>query len=871
MTPPPRLARRLLGWLWPPDSRAAVLAELDEEYVRFVVPAKGRGAAGWYWRQVLASIPAAGAMWIRQSALNTERLWMDLLLDVRYGLRLSRRNIGFSLIVVLTLALGIGLNTAVFSVINAVIVRPLSYPNPERLVWIAPYNERGQDDVVTSPDFAAWRDRATVFDRLVGVLTDAEPIDVGDEVIQARVAAVTDGFWDLTGATFTLGGPPPAGQDGVVLPYAFFERWFHGDASVIGRPVMLNQQQTVIRGVLPAGFQPQLVPPPAFVAIGPGAIDVYRANLIRPSAGPGVQILNVMGRLKPAISTERARAELEGIRGQPPATDRPPGRPFRLRVVPYADRLVGDARKPLIILQAAVVLVWLVVCVNTANLVMMRGFARQRELSIRTAIGAGRVRILRQFFVESLLLGGVGSAVGLLAAQGVIVLMLRGLPLAVPRLSETTIDFHVLLFAVGLCAATTVVFTLVPAVVLWRANTFDTLKDEAGRSSSSGVRSVHLRSALVVMELALTVILIVGAALMLKSFRNMTAYPPGFTPDRVLTMKFRLSGPRYRDPEHQRLFIDEILRRATAAPGVEAAGVGSSDGSMMLLAIEGDDEPPDRRPRGILTVASEGYASALGLRLVKGRWLTDREAKPAFVVNETLAREAFRGADPIGRRISLPYIDANSDFAEVVGIVADLRSSRLDTAAEPELFLDYPHARIGQMTLAIRTSTDPMSTLPSLRSLLSSVDRSQPFFDVKPLDVALAQSITPRRLMLFLLGTFALSSLLLVIVGIYGLVAYAAAQRTREVGIRMALGASRGQVLKMIGRQGLMITLVGLALGVVGALVATQVLTALLYEVTPTDVATYAAAIATVAGTSLVACVGPAIKSSRIDPVAALR
>jgi ABC-type antimicrobial peptide transport system permease subunit len=777
--------------------------------------------------------------------------WDHFIQDVRYGLRLCRRNPGFSLIVVLTLALGIGLNTAVFSVINAVIMRPLSYPNAERLMWVAPYNGRGRENVVMSPDFVAFRDQATSFERLVGVFTNAEPIDVGDEVVQARVAAVTDGFWNLTGAEFALGGPPPPGLDGVVLPHKFFERYFHSDAAIVGRPVTINQQQTVITGVLPTNFQPQLVPPSSvFVTIGLGEIDVYRANVIRASAGPEVQILNVMGLLKPGVSAERARAELEGIRAHQRSMGPGPGagpgagprapRPSQLRVVPYADRLVGDARRPLIILQAAVGLVWLVVCLNTANLLLVRGFARQRELAIRTAVGAGRMRILRQFFVESLLLGAVGSVAGLLVAQGVIATMLRLLPFAVPRLSETTIDTRVLFFAIGVCLATTLVFALVPAVAMWKANLYDTLKDEGGRSASSGARSVHLRSALVVLEVA--------------------------------PMRVQLSGPRYDEQQNRRVFLDEMLRRASTAPGVEAAGVGSGGGAMMLLAVEGEpDLPPGQRQRGMLSIASEQYASVLGMRLVKGRWLTDREPLPVFVINETLARQVFRGADPIGRRIRLPFMDANPNVAEIVGVVADLRYSKLDAAAEPELFLDYPHARIGQATLMVKTSTDPTSMSQSLRSLLSSVDRTQPLFDVKPLDVVLAESIAPRRLTMLLLGTFALSALLLVIVGIYGVVAYAVAQRTHEIGIRMALGASRAQVVRMVVRQGMLITLVGLALGVAAALASTQVLTALLYEVTPTDLWTFVGAIATVVGTSLVACCGPAIKSSLIDPLTALR
>jgi len=305
---------------------------------------------------------------------------------------------------------------------------------------------------------------------VAGFFTAAEPIDVGDEVVQARVAAVTEGFWDLTGASFALGGPPAAGQEGVVLSHTFFERWFHGDPSVIGRPVMVSGRENVITGVLPVDFHPQLVSPPAVVASGAGDTDVYRANVIRPSTGPGVQILNVMGRLKPGVSIERARAELDVIRELRRQTGERTGASPQLRVVRYADKVVGDARKPLVILQAAVALVLLIVCVNTANLLLVRGAARQREIAIRTALGAGRARVLRQFVVGSLLLRRIACGVGLLVVRRLTAMMVRLLPLAVPRLSETTIDARVLVFAVGSCLATTFVFALVPAIAVWQTN-----------------------------------------------------------------------------------------------------------------------------------------------------------------------------------------------------------------------------------------------------------------------------------------------------------------------------------------------------------------------------------------------------------------
>jgi putative ABC transport system permease protein len=791
-----------------------------------------------------------------------------MLTDVKYGLRLYRRAPAFSLGVVLTLALGIGLNTAVFSVVNAVLVRPLSFPDAARLVWVAPTDGR-QDDVVMSPDFLAWHKATTAFDRLVGFFTSTQPIDVGDEVLQGHVADVTEGFWDISGARFALGGPPSVGRDGVVLAHVVFERRFRGDSSVVGRPVLVEGQPNVITGVLSADFHPQLVSPPELLATGGGAIDVYRAKTILPP--PAIQIFNVIGRLKPGVTIEQARAELDRIdqlrRGQGP---QPPGT-MHLRVVPYADKLIGDTRKPLLILQGAVGLVLLIVCVNIANLLLVRGTTRQREIAIRAAVGARRVRIFRQFLVEILLLAVAGAAAGLLAAWGVLVLLLRLLPLAIPRLAETTVDARVLLFTLATCVATTLVFAIVPAAAMWRRELTDTLKD-APCSASASARTVGMRTVLVTIEVATTVILLVAAGLMVKSIWRMTAYPPGFAPDRVLTMRLQFSGPRYGDLQNRLAFVDELLRRAAAAPEVAAVGVGSNGDANILLTIE--DQPgvsPERKPQAMLSSASEGYAAALGMRVIRGRWLTDREPSAAFVINETLAREAFPGVDPIGKRIQLPFFGPSSPFAPIVGVVADLRYSKLGTPTHPELFLDYAHARIQGMTLAIRTRTEPKAAAPALRTALSSIDRSQPLFDVKPLDVALADSIAPQRLNLVLLGTFAASALVLAIIGIYSVVAYGVAQRRQELGIRIALGASRSDVVAMVTRQAMAITLGGIVVGVTAAVCLTRILRTLLYEVTPVDLATFTVAVGIVAVTALVACWGPAMRASRIDPLTALR
>lgn len=337
-------------------------------------------------------------------------------------------------------------------------------------------------------------------------------------------------------------------------------------------------------------------------------------------------------------------------------------------------------------------------------------------------------------------------------------------------------------------------------------------------------------------------------------------------------MRVEFSGARYRDLQSQRSFISELLQNAAATPGVEAAGVGSNGDSMMLLTIEGGAEkPPEERPHAVLSAASEGYASALGMRIVKGRWLTDYEPTPVFVINETLARQAFRDADPIGKRIRVPFLGASASFGEVVGVVADLHYSKLGTAVEPEAFINYTHARIAGTTLTIRTSTDPMSVAPALRARLSRIDRTQSLFDLKQLDMELADSIAPRRLNLLLLVVFAVSALLLVIVGVYGVVAYTVAQRSQEIGLRIAVGATRNQVVWLVIRQGMASTFGGIALGVGAAMASTRVMTSMLYDVAPTDFGTFAAVVAIVGATAFAACCGPAVKASLVDPLVALR
>ena len=846
------------------DIRDHLEREIQDHIDRGLSPEDARAAALRAFGSVTRSKEDARAVWIP--------VWIDQLLqDARYALRMLRRNPAFNAVVVLTLAIGIGLTTAVFSVVNGVLVRPLTYEHPERVVWIATYDDRRPDEIVLATDFIGWRDHAESLDRVAAFFVAGESIAVNGEMVQARIAAVSDGFWEISGARPVLGRVLGRDEEGVLLSHSFFERWFHGDPGAVGRPVLLNGRQMIVMGVLPAGFRPQFPPPPAFAGLEPGEVDLYRAIIVRaPRPGGPMQLFSAIGLLKPGISIDRARDELERIRiGVKEAYGGMPAPPH-LMIVPYATKLVGHARAPLLILFGAVTLLLIVACANIANLLLARGSARQREIAIRTAVGAGRGRMLRQFLVESLLLAVIGAAGGLVLARAGVAVMVRLIPYAVPRLAETTIDGRVVAFALLSAVTTALMFGIAPAVALWKPGVYEMLKDGA-RTASAAVGSLRLRKALVASELALTVVLLIGAGLLARSFWRITANPPGFAPDRLLTMKVQFSGADYRNAEKRRAYIDEMLRRLNAAPDVESAGVSSSGDGRMAISIEGASPTmPSERPVALLSVVSAGYASTIGMRVLKGRWVTDAESSPAYVVNEALVRKYFAGSDPIGRRLPLPGLGAGA-FGVIVGMVADLRYANLDATPEPELFGDYRHASPFGITAVMRMRGDPRTAGAQIRTLLAGIDRSQAIYNVNTLEATLAESVAPRRFNMLLLGVFAVSALLLALVGIYAVIAYAVAQRTHEIGVRMALGAERRAVVMMVVRQGMSIAIAGLVVGVAGALALTRVMTGLLYEVKPTDPATFVAVVGALATTALAACGAPALKAARVDPLIALR
>jgi len=533
-----------------------------------------------------------------------------------------------------------------------------------------------------------------------------------------------------------------------------------------------------------------------------------------------------------------------------------------VRVVPLQEKIVGQAARPLWILLVAVGFVLLIACANVANLLLARASARQKEIAIRASVGAGRARVLRQFLAESTMLALLGGAAGLLFARWGLTMLVRLVPQAVPRIAEATVDARVLAFALAASVVTALLFGLAPAMAMWKINLHDVLKDGA-RSASAAPGHLRVRKVLVAVELALAVVLLTGAGLMFKSYWHMNTHPPGFEPQRILTMRVPLEGNGYfGNLTRQRAYIDELLRRVAAVPGVEAVSMryGGELGSILNW-----DGAPAERGELVPTATSSTsavYLKLMGMRVVRGRWYTDTETEPVMVINEALARRDFPGQDPLGRRMQSKWV--------VVGVVADLKYSRLDAPPQPEAYFPYSDMRRLDGASVLAKLSDP-SAAAAIPKVVADIDPTQPVYQVRTIEQALSDSIAPRRFNLFLLGAFATAAVLLALIGIYGVIAYAVVQRTHEIGVRIALGAGVSEVTGMVLRQGLSIALVGIAVGLLAAQALTRLMESMLFDVRPNDPLTFATVTAALATTALLACLVPALRAARVDPLTALR
>jgi predicted permease len=797
---------------------------------------------------------------------------MSFMQDLKYALRTLRRNPAFTFAVVATLAVAIGMQTAIFSVFNAVVLRPLGYPHAERLVWITTVGHDDGPPIVTAPDFAEWRERAKSFDRMVAYGTGDHTVVLPAGAARVRTATVTHDFWDFSGAIPAVGRVPQPqdGDDVALVSHAFAHRWLAGEREVVGRSISMDGRKVTIVGVLPESFRFHL--PGGLGSVTPKEVDVYRPMAVTSERTEQVALLSVVGRLQPDATLERARAEIATIRASIAQAHPNPFDDSRaLRMTPLQSEFIGGAARALLVMLGAGAFVVLIACANAANLLLARASARNKELAVRLSLGAGRARMLRQLLIESLTLAAIGSAGGLLLAKAGIAAILRINATAIPRLVETTIDGRVLAAVLGTAVLTACLFGFAPAVALWNLDPHDALR-RSGTGLTPARSGSRARRLLVAAEVALALILLVGAGLLMKSAWRMTSPAPGFQPRQILTATIELRGQKYDEPTPRLAFADALLARLKTQPGVDAATI-STHGYMLTaaLAVEGEQVPSQeelaRKAPIYINATSADLHRVVGFQLARGRWFKDGEA--GAVLNETLARRDFPGRDPIGLRFRLTD---NGAALTVVGITRDLKYSQLDAPSEPEVYVPYALTdALFEFTTLARASNDATALAPAFRSVVADIDNTQTPVDVMSLERSLSDAIAPRNLNLTLFAAFASAALFLAAVGIYGVMAYSVAQRVHEIGVRMALGAQRSDVVSMVVRQGMRVTLAGIAAGVFGAFALSRLMENLLYEVEPTDPFTFVAVTVVLAATGFLACCLPALKAALVDPIAILR
>ena len=826
---------------------------------------------------------------------------MTILQDLRYAFRTAWRDRAFSLIAVLTLALGIGANTALFTIVNAVVLAPLPYRQPEQLVRVTiDFTRQHVEDIGLSiPELFDLRG-AGVFDEIAGVWPVSANLTETDEPERVETALVDANYFSMLGIGAQLGrvfGKTDA-QPGIteiaVISDALWQRRFGGDPHVLGKKIRIDNDMYSIIGVAPKTFRHpgrgtatdvEVWAPAGWLSSPFPATPIRRAYVLQGG----------LGRLKAGVTPVLAQQRIDTLAGtlrqQYPA-DYPAGNGWAPRVIPLHDDLVGNVRPALMTLLAAVGCVLLIACANVANLLLARSSVRQREIAIRRALGAGRGRLVRQLLTESVLLAVVGGSLGLLVAAWGVDALLQLTPASLPRLDGVGVNATVLAFTAGLSLLTGVVFGLAPAIQGSRVDLQSVMR-EATRSASAAGRSTRLRSVLVVGEFALALVLLVGAALLVQSFWRLQGVDLGFRPSSVLTARIWLpqpndpkSGPYFTHAARE-LFYRRVMDRVAALPGVEAVGGVTSlplGGTPGRAAFNVDGRAPEAGniPVSEVSFVTPGYFSALGITKTSGRLLDehdDSRAPLAVVVSEAFAQRYFSGEEPIGKRISqgsgLPGGPRNQvtppNWMIIVGVVRDVKSERLEATPAPLMYRALWQTSNLNLTLTIKTKNDPAVLAESIRREVRAVDPNEPVFSVRTMDAIVASAMAERRFTMVLLALFAATALALSAIGIYGVMAYFVTQRTHEIGIRMALGASRADVVNMVLGQGVRLAAAGVVAGVIGALLITRVIATLLYGVGPRDPWTLAALASTLTAVALLACYIPARRATRVDPIRALR
>jgi putative ABC transport system permease protein len=803
-------------------------------------------------------------------------LWQD----IRYGLRMLAKSPGFTAVVVLTLALGIGANTAIFSVVSAVLLQPLPFPQPEQLVGLQRSDLRTGEQVRAQsyPDFVDLRaqskslEAAAAHDESTATMTGmGDPIHLNMGIFSADMFNVLR-VPPILGREFTAEEDKP-GTHVAVLSYRLWKTRFGGDAKVMNKQIVLDGTPYTVAGVMPAEFQFPLDSQP---------MDLWTTMAVEGAesqAARGSHFLGVIGRLKSGTTLAAANAETAEISSRLGKQYQDTNSHWRMALQPEIQELVGDVRPALLMVLGAVGFLLLIACANAANLLLARAAGRQREMAIRASLGAGKGRILGQLLTESVLLALAGGALGLLLAIWGTAALANLPSLGIPRLASAGVDARALAFTLVVSLLTGILFGLAPALHASRFNLFRSLK-EGGRTATDGIGRSRLRALLVISQVSLAVVLLIGASLLIESMFHLLHQSPGFDPQGVMAFNLDLPDSRYGKPEQSADFFRDLLARIRAVPGVkDASGVLplplSGDAMRTSFEIEGKPVAKSDQPSTHIRAVGLDYFQTMRIPLLAGREFDardDRHAPHVIVINQTLARRFFPNESPIGKHMKPGMSSGKTDtMCEIVGVVGDVKHRRLWLPDDPESYLPYDQDPIGGMSIVVRSAADPMTLLPALRTQVHALDPELPLYKAQRMEDYLADSVAQRRFISLLCSIFAGAGLLLAVVGLFGVISYSVARRTHEIGVRVTVGAAKTDILRLILGEGMGITLVGVGVGLLGAVGLSRVVKSQLFGISATDPMTFLGVVVTLSLVALAACYLPARRAARVDPMVALR